>query len=249
MKYKKIIIFGGTSEISFELLELYSNETEKFIIFCRNKKNFFKLVEGKKKLIINTDKIEIYETDLYNLDENLKIVHNFKNEISGIFWIAGYTGDGIKEYGETHQAKRNIKINFLNPVIILSEISKKMIKNKNSFIVTFTSVAGLRGRKKLLYYSSSKSGLITFLSALRQKLFKDNILVTTIIPGYMNTKPFRDLKLKTSSLLVTNPKIVASICKRSIDGRKEIVYINNFWRIIMFIIRIIPEKIFKRFSF
>ena len=249
MKYKKIIIFGGTSEISVELLELYSNETEKFIIFCRNKKNFFELMEEKKKLIIKTDKIEIYETDLYNLDENLKIVHNFKNEISGIFWIAGYTGDGIKEYGETHEAKRNIKINFLNPVIILSEISKKMIKNKNSFIVTFTSVAGLRGRKKLLYYSSSKSGLITFLSALRQKLFKDNILVTTIIPGYMNTKPFRDLKIKTSSLLVTNPKIVASICKRSIDGRKEIVYINNIWRIIMFIIRIIPEKIFKRFSF
>ena len=65
----------------------------------------------------------------------------------------------------------------------------------------------------------------------------------------MNTKPFRDLKIKTSSLLVTNPKIVASICKRSIDGRKEIVYINNFWRIIMFVIKIIPEKIFKRFSF
>ena len=249
MKYKKIIIFGGTSEISLELLELYSNETEKFIIFCRNKKNFFKLVAEKKNLIDNSDKIEIFETDLNNLDENLKIVHNFKNEISGIFWIAGYTGDGIKEYEEIHQAEKNIKINFLNPVIILSEISKKIIKNKNSFIATFTSVAGLRGRKRLLYYSSSKSGLITFLSALRQKLFNDNILVTTIIPGYMNTKPFRDLKLKISSLLVTNPKIVASICKRSIDGRKEIVYINNFWRIIMFVIKIIPEKIFKRFSF
>ena len=60
---------------------------------------------------------------------------------------------------------------------------------------------------------------------------------------------FRDLKLKISSLLVTNPKIVASICKRSIDGRKEIVYINNFWRIIMLAIKIIPERIFKRFSF
>ena len=51
MKYKKIIIFGGTSEISLELLELYSNEnSEKFIIFCRNKKNFFKLVAEKKIL-------------------------------------------------------------------------------------------------------------------------------------------------------------------------------------------------------
>ena len=249
MKYKKIIIFGGTSEIALELLKLYSNETEKFIVFCRDKKRFLKLVEEKKYLINNQDKIEIFETDLYNLDDNLKIFNNFKNEISGIFWIAGCTGDGIKEYEKIDQAEKNIKINFLNPVIILSEISKKMIKNKNSFIATFTSVAGLRGRKKLIFYSSSKSGMIAFLSALRQKLFEDKILVTTIIPGYMNTKPFRDTKLKAPSLLVTNPKVVASILKRSIDKRKEIVYINNFWRLIMLAIKIIPERIFKRFSF
>ena len=37
--------------------------------------------------------------------------------------------------------------------------------------------------------------------------------------------------------------------KRSIEKRKEIVYINNFWRIIMSVIKIIPERIFKRFSF
>ena len=196
----------------------------------------------KKNLIDNSDKIEIFETDLNNLDENLKIVHNFKNEISGIFGSQGYTGDGIKEYEEIHQAEKNIKINFLNPVIILSEISKKIIKNKNSFIATFTSVAGLRGRKKTIILFFFKIWTYYFFISSKAKLFNDNILVTTIIPGYMNTKPFRDLKLKISSLLVTNPKIVASICKRSIDGRKEIVYINNFWRIIMFVIKIIPEK-------
>jgi len=249
MKFKKIIIFGGTSEISLELFKLYSSETEKFIIFCRDKKKFLEIIKEKNYPINDKDKIEIFETDLYDLNENLKIVHSFKNEISGIFWIAGCTGDGIKEYEEVDQAEKNIKINFLNPAIILSEISKKMIKNKNSFIVAFTSVAGLRGRKKLLYYSSSKSGLIAFLSGLRQKLFDDKILVTTIIPGYMNTKPFRDLNQKPPTLLVTNPKIVASILKRSVDNQKEIVYINNFWRIIMLALKIIPERIFKRFSF
>ena len=79
MKYKKIIIFGGTSEISLELLNLYLNETEKFIIFCRDKKKFLKLLDEKNFLISNKEKVEIFETDLYNLDENLKIVHNFKN--------------------------------------------------------------------------------------------------------------------------------------------------------------------------
>ena len=249
MKFKKIVIFGGTSEISLELLKLYSSETEKFIIFCRDKKKFLEMEKEKNYPINDKDKIEIFETDLYDLDYNLKIVQNFKNEVSGVFWIAGYTGDGIKEYEKIDQAEKNIKINFFNPVIILSEIAKKMIKNKNSFIAVFTSVAGLRGRKKLIYYSSSKSGLIAFLSALRQKLFEDKILVATIIPGYMNTKPFRDSELKAPSLLVTSPKTVASILKRSIDNKKEIVYINNFWRVIMFAIKIIPERIFKRFSF
>lgn len=249
MKYKKIVIFGGTSEISLELLKLYSNETEKFIIFCRNEKKFLELIEEKNYSIYIKDKTKIFETDLYNLDDNLKIVQNLENDISGIFWIAGYTGNGVEEYKKIDQAEKNIKINFLNPTIILSEISKKIVRNNNSFIAAFTSVAGLRGRKKLIYYSSSKSGFITFLSALRQKLFEDNILVTTIIPGYMNTKSFRDLKQRAPSLLVTNPTIVASILKRSIDNRKEIVYINNFWRIIMSVIKIIPERIFKRFSF
>ncbi len=249
MKYKKIVIFGGTSEISLELLKLYSNETEKFIIFCRNEKNFLKKIREKNYFIYTENKTEIFETDLYNLDDNLKIVQSLESDISGIFWIAGYTGNGVEEYEKIDLAEKNVKINFLNPTIILSEISKKIIKNNNSFIAVFTSVAGLRGRKKLIYYSSSKSGLIAFLSALRQKLFKNNILVTTIIPGYMNTKSFRDLKQKTPNILVTNPVIVASILKRSIDKRKEIVYINNLWRIIMSIIKIIPERIFKRFSF
>ena len=249
MKYKKIIIFGATSEISIELLKLYSNETEKFIIFCRNEKKFLKLIEEKNYSSYIKNKTKIFETDLNDLDDNLKIVQNLENDISGIFWIAGYTGDSIEEYEKIDQAEKNIKINFLNPTIILSEISKKIVKNNNSFIAAFTSVAGLRGRKKLIYYSSSKSGLIAFLSALRQKLFEDNILVTTIIPGYMSTKSFRNLKQKAPNFLVTNPLIVASILKRSIDKRKEIVYINNFWRIIMSVIKIIPERIFKRFSF
>ena len=169
--------------------------------------------------------------------------------IVNMLYRLGIQSEITRDHKKIDQAQKNIKINFLNPTIILSEISKKVVKNNNSFIATFTSVAGLRGRKKLIYYSSSKSGLIAFLSALRQKLFKDDILVTTIIPGYMSTKSFRDLKQKAPNFLVTNPLIVASIIKRSIDKRKEIVYINNFWRIIMSVIKIIPERIFKRMTF
>ena len=133
--------------------------------------------------------------------------------------------------------------------MILTEISKKIIKNNNSFIAVFTSVAGLRGRKKQFFYSSSKSGLIAFLSALRQKLFKHQISVTTVIPGYMNTKPFREGNLNSPSFLIAEPKKVAKNLKKAIEKNKEIIYINSYWKIIMAIVKLIPEKLFKRFSF
>ena len=108
------------------------------------------------------------------------------------------------------------------------------------------SVAGLRGRKKRLYYSSAKSGLITYLSGLRQKLNSKKINVVTVIPGYIKTKPFN---IKASPFLISSPKKAAEIINKSIYLRKEVVYINYLWKIIMIFINLIPEKIFKKLNF
>ena len=35
----------------------------------------------------------------------------------------------------------------------------------------------------------------------------------------------------------------------TIKAKKEIIYINSFWRIIMFFVKNIPEKIFKKLKF
>ena len=64
MKYKKIIIYGGTSEISLELINLYINECDKIIIFCRLKRNFVELIKSKVYFKDLEDKLEIFEVDL-----------------------------------------------------------------------------------------------------------------------------------------------------------------------------------------
>ena len=87
--------------------------------------------------------------------------------------------------------------------------------------------------------------MISFLSGLRQK-FYGQISILTIIPGYMSTEKFH---LNTSNFLVTNPEKSARIIYNAIKQKKEIIYINFFWRVIMFFISLIPEKIFKRLSF
>ncbi len=250
MNYKNIVLYGGSSEITLELLKLYYEETENIFIFSRsleivkdllNKDIFF-----KDKILT---KIKIIECNLGNYEEVLKIIRNDINELSGLIWVAGSTGDADLEYNDANLIKKNLTINFLNPTILINEFSKKIIPNSNSFICAITSVAGLRGRKTQLFYAPAKAGLITYLSGLRQKLSTKNIHVCTIIPGYINTKPFREGKWKTFSFLITSPKECANLIKKGIHNKREIIYINYLWKIVMFLISLIPEKIFKKLNF
>ena len=80
---------------------------------------------------------------------------------------------------------------------------------------------------------------------MRQK-FNGKLNILTIIPGYISTKPFKE---SAPQFLIATPEKAAQIIVRAIKSKKEIVYINSLWRIIMFAIKLIPEKIFKKLKF
>ena len=83
------------------------------------------------------------------------------------------------------------------------------------------------------------------MSGLRQK-FNKRIMVHTIIPGYISTNSFTE---KAPGVLICSPEKAANIIYKGIKSKKEIIFVNNLWRIIMNIIFFIPEKIFKKLSF
>ena len=234
MQNRHIIIYGGSSLISKELMKLLSNNFNHFSIFCRKRND----VENNLK-----------EVDIKNLEKNFSIIDGIENNISGLIWVSGFTGNADEEFLDPEKGEKNIRVNFLNPILITNKIIPKMLLDTNSFIVAISSVAGLRGRAKQLFYSSAKSALIAYMSALRQKLISKKINVITVIPGYMNTKPFIGGGWKAPSFLIASPNKVAKVILKAINSKKEIVYVNFIWRIIMFFIVNIPEKIFKNLKF
>jgi len=60
-------------------------------------------------------------------------------------------------------------------------------KTKNSRIINISSVSGLHGIEKQAIYSASKHALVGFADSLNQEIIKNNILITTIFPGGINT--------------------------------------------------------------
>jgi short-subunit dehydrogenase len=69
------------------------------------------------------------------------------------------------------------------------------------------------------------------------------VTVLTIKPGFVDT-PMTAAFPKGP--LWAKPQKVASDIVKAIDRRAAVVYVPGFWRLIMFIIRSIPEPIFQR---
>ena len=238
---KKILIYGASSLISLELIKLLNKDVSKFFLFCRDKNEIEIFLKNNN---FDIEKFSIFEVDLLDIKKNLEIIDHIKN-IDGVIWVAGFSGNTEEELKNLDLSEKNLRINFLNPILIINKTLTKLNLNSESFVVAITSVAGLRGRGKNFIYGSAKAGLIAYLSGLRQK-YNQRLTVISVIPGYIKTKNF---KIKAPNFLICEPSDIAKKIIKAIKYKHEIIYSSFLWRIIMMIIKIIPEKIFKKFNF
>jgi short-subunit dehydrogenase len=129
-------------------------------------------------------------------------------------------------------------------VSILNVVANEFEKLNDGLIIGISSVAGERGRQSNYLYGSAKAGFTAYLSGLRNRLFKSNVHVMTVKPGFMKTRMIEGIK--TPGPLTASPEIAARKIFKAAQSRKNVVYILPVWRLIMFIIRSIPEGIFKK---
>jgi short-subunit dehydrogenase len=70
--------------------------------------------------------------------------------------------------------------------------------------------------------------------------------ILTIKPGLVDT-PMTAAFKKTGPLWATPEQIAAGIVG-AIERRRDVVYLPRFWAVIMFVVRHIPERVFKAMS-
>jgi short-subunit dehydrogenase len=75
---------------------------------------------------------------------------------------------------------------------------------------------------------------------------KRGVHVVTIKPGFVDTQMTAGMKLLP--FLTAKPEEVARAILRAEIRRRDVVYVRPIWRLVMAIIKAIPEKMFKRLS-
>jgi short-subunit dehydrogenase len=241
---KKILIFGATSKIVFEIAKLFAKNGVSFYLCARDENSLKNISEDL--LFSGAERVEYSTFDA--LDENSikKCIENCLKEFPELDCvIIGYGMLPDKKLSETEPeiVKETINVNFLSVVLILTYISLHFENQNRGNIIVISSISGDRGRQSNYVYASSKGALSIFLEGLRQRLFKYGVQVLEVKPGFVDTPMTSNYK---KNFLFASPAKVARDVYKAVKKRKDVIYTPWFWRWIMMIIRNIPEIIFKR---
>ncbi len=241
---KNILIIGATSTIAKECAKIWASENKNIFLVGRDKsklnfiENELKSIGSKEvsSLVMDINSFEEHKNMLDEAEKNLKSID--------IVLIAHGTLTN-QESAENNFAEtlEEIKTNSLSVISLLTEISNRFIQTKNGIIAIISSVAGDRGRARNYIYGSAKAMVTTYASGLRQRLSKHNISVVTIKPGFVDTPMTIN---KNKNFLWSKPRTVALAIVKAIKNKKSEIYVPSYWRIIMLIIKLIPNFIFNK---
>lgn len=155
---------------------------------------------------------------------------------------AGLLGDQAETEGDAAQIRRIVDTNFTGPMIALESAARKLAElPQETAVIGISSVAGDRGRAVNYWYGAAKAGLTAGLSGLRQKHAASRLLVMTVKPGFVRTAMTEGMKLPAP--LTSSPEEVASLVHAAFRRRRPVVY-HWKWRLVMTVIRLLPERLF-----
>jgi short-subunit dehydrogenase len=240
----KVLIIGATSAIAKATARIYAQRNDQLFLIGRNEERLSELVEDLT--IRGASSVGHLLLDLTRQKEHAGAIEQaieFLGEIDVVLICHGSLPDQEKCETDFKLAEKEIKINGLSVISLLTILSQKLKDQAHGTLAVITSVAGDRGRQPNFVYGAAKSMVSTYLQGLRGKLLPHNVHVVDIRPGLVDSPMTAQFE---KGPLWSTPELVANKIVKSIDRKSHTVYVPGYWRVIMATVCSIPEFIFKR---
>jgi decaprenylphospho-beta-D-erythro-pentofuranosid-2-ulose 2-reductase len=240
----KVLIVGATSAIAHETARLFAKEGAGLFLVGRNAAKLETVAADLR--VRGAKQVETMVMDANQLDRHQELFDRAVEILDGVDTVLiahGTLTDQEKAEQSVDETLSELKTNFLSAVSLSTIVANYFEKQKRGCLAVISSVAGDRGRQSNYVYGAAKGGLNAFLSGLRNRLFKSGVTVLTIQPGFVATPMTAHLK---QGLLFASAEKVGADIYRAIQKKRDVLYTPFFWRYIMFIIKNVPEPVFKR---
>jgi 3-oxoacyl-[acyl-carrier protein] reductase len=216
IKDKRVLITGASKNIGLAIVKAFANEGCKLSIISRNKEKLQGIVEeigGEKNghffvdsdlMIANNPSLAVAK--LLKMHSSFDIVvHN----IGGALGVKNPLGE-VSGWQKVWQYNVGIAIEINNIVV------PAMIEKSWGRIVHISSISGTKGEPLQdpfggsVPYAAAKSYLNSYVVGLGRELAKDNVIISALLPGVVNSEGKYWDKLKKS-----NPALVADFIRQN----------------------------------
>jgi decaprenylphospho-beta-D-erythro-pentofuranosid-2-ulose 2-reductase len=244
---KNILIIGATSAIAEQCARIWANRGDAMHLVARNEQHLQAIASDLQ--VRGASKVTTYCTDLNDMDKHeelLNVADNGLGSVEIVLIAHGILPNQKSCELSVDETLLEIKTNALSTVSLLTLIANRFEAKRDGTICVISSVAGDRGRASNYVYGSAKAMVTTFTSGLRQRLHRSNVSVVTIKPGFVETPMTAQF---TKGFLWVKPNVIAKAIVDAIGNDKAELYVPFFWAFIIGIIKLIPNRIFKRIKF
>ncbi len=186
--------------------------------------------------------------DVTDYDDVYRAVDEAADALGGLDIVFANAGVGLGERvgrGDFEKARRTIEVNLIGAIATIDAAAAHFLKKGKGHIVGISSVAAFRGMPRSSAYSASKAGLAIYLEAVRAELYRKNIDVTVLYPGYIDT-PLNNM-LPNRPFLISVEKgaaIIARLIEKRVKSSTVPVYP---WNIVGRLLKILPTGMISKF--
>jgi 3-oxoacyl-[acyl-carrier protein] reductase len=229
LNHKTAIVTGGTKGIGRGIAEALVREGVSVCISARHQDDIDQAIDQLNRL--GGGRAIGFACDMRDYEQVKALADHAVNQLGGLDILINNAGIGIFETVEEtspEDFRAVLETNVCGVFYCCHEAIPQMKKRGGGYIINISSLAGANPHPRMAAYNASKFGLNGFSEALMQEVRHDNIKVSYIMPGSVNTEFGGDSPSDEKSWQLT-PQDIARVVidllhhdDRSLPSRVEI---------------------------
>ena len=244
MTSDRVLIIGATSAIAHAVARRYAARAARFYLLARR---IDLLADNADDLRVRgASEVRVGSFEAADFDSHPAVIEAAFAAYDGfdkVLVAHGVLPDQGRCEVSVEAALASFDINARSVVSLLTLLAERLHRQGSGVIGVISSVAGERGRASNYVYGASKAAVSAFAAGLRHRLHASKVRVVTILPGIVDTPMTAGLK---RGALWAKPETVAADIETALDKGSSVIYTPSIWRLIMAVIRFLPEAVFVR---
>jgi len=216
---KNVFITGASSGLGKQMALEFASRGYNLALTARREDILVDLKEQIQKAY----KVEVFvlALDVLEYEQTQQAIDSAAAALGSIDKVIANAGIGsggrIGDSGAFVQARDVINTNVVGAMATIDAATAFFRRQGHGHVITLSSVAAFRGLPGSGAYSASKAAISVYSEALRAETYDENIDVTVLLPGYIDTPINNSLKSRPFLIdLASGGRILADLIEKKV---------------------------------